>query len=101
MNRGGITVYVVFARSPRNRFKAPTVPACAEATKLGNAQHSRIDLPFDAEIAVKFRAEGAKGEGDAAQVEEIEDWASEVLDKSASATSAEQTLAGDFMILVR
>jgi hypothetical protein len=101
LNRGGITVYVAFARSPRNRFRAPAVPACAEAKKPGNAQHSRIELPFDAEIAVAFKAGGAEDEGNSAQTEEVEYWALEVLDHNASATSAEPTRAGNFMIVVR
>ena len=66
-------MYVALARSPRNRFRAPAVPACAEATKPGRAQHSIIELPFDAEIAVRFSAGGTKDEADAAQAEEVED----------------------------
>jgi hypothetical protein len=91
LNLGGITVYVAFARSPKNRFNAPAVPAWAEATKPDNAQHSRIELPFDAEIAVRFNAGGTKDEADAGQAEEVADWALAMRDESASAASVEKT----------
>lgn len=38
------------------------MPACAEATKPAKAQHSRTELPFDAEIAVRFSAGGTGAE---------------------------------------
>jgi len=48
-------VYVALDRFPRNRFNAPAVPACAEETNPGNCQHSNIELPLAAEMAVRFR----------------------------------------------
>jgi hypothetical protein len=49
-------------------------------------------LPFDAEIAVKFKAGGTK--------DEVEDWALEALDQTASATSTELIQAENFMVVV-
>ena len=71
-----------------------------EATKPGNAQHSRTELPFDAEIAVRFNAGGTNEGADAAHAEEVEDWVLAVSDKSTSATSAERTLVWSFMMPV-
>ena len=47
--------YVAFAKSPRNRFRAPTVPAPDDATKPGSCQHSRTEAPSRAEMAVRLR----------------------------------------------
>lgn len=71
-----------------------------EATKPGNAQHSRTELPFDAEIAVKFNAGGTNEGADAAHAEEVEGWALAVSDKSTSAASTESTLVWSFMMAV-
>ena len=66
-------MYVALARSPRNRFSAPTVPAPVEATNPGRAQHSMIELPSFAAMAVRFNAGGGGtgvevGEGQAGEV---------------------------------
>jgi hypothetical protein len=66
--------------------------------KPGNAQHSRIELPFDAEIAVRFKAGGAEDEGGAIEAEEVEDWALEILNK-ASATRAKSTRTRTFIVV--
>ena len=70
-----------------------------EATKPGNAQHSRTELPFDAEIAVRFNTGGTNEGADAAHAEEVEDWALAVYDESASAASAEKPYVLNFMIV--
>jgi hypothetical protein len=49
-----MTVYVALDNSPRNRFKAPEVPGCADAMNSGNCQHSSTETPSEAEIAVRF-----------------------------------------------
>jgi hypothetical protein len=56
LNRGGRTVYVTFAASPRNKLSAPDVPGVEDVCMPGNCQHSSVDAPLAAEIAVRFNA---------------------------------------------
>lgn len=44
----------MFATSPRNRLKDPMVPLSADALNPGICQHSIVDAPSLAEIAVRF-----------------------------------------------
>jgi hypothetical protein len=71
-----------------------------EATKPGNRQHSRTELPFDAEIAVRFNAGGTNEGADAAHAEEVEDGALAASDESTSAASEERTMVWSFMMAV-
>jgi hypothetical protein len=66
--------------------------------KPGNAQHSRVELPFDAEIAVRFKVGGAEDEGAAIEAEEVEYWALEILNK-ASATRVNLTRTNNFILV--
>ena len=66
--------------------------------KPGNAQHSRVELPFEAEIAVRFKAGGAEDEGGAIEAEDVEYWALEILNK-ASATRANRTRTKNFILV--
>lgn len=46
----------MLARLPSWRMLAPIVPACDDVVKLGKScQHSSVDAPFAAEIAVTLR----------------------------------------------
>jgi hypothetical protein len=54
LNLGGSTVYVALAISPKNKLKDPMMPLSADALKPGTCQHSIVEKPFLAAIAVKF-----------------------------------------------
>lgn len=55
LKRAGRTVYVAFDKLPSRRFKAPTVPAAADAANPGNCQHSSTELPRRPAMAVRLR----------------------------------------------
>lgn len=56
----------MLARPPNCRMLAPTVPACDEVEKPGKiCQHSKMDKPFCAEIAVMLREVGGTKVGGA------------------------------------
>ena len=59
-----------------------------------------MELPFDAEIAVRFSAGGTKEEADAAQAEDVVDWALVVLEESASAATAERVCVWNLIVVV-
>lgn len=47
-------MYVALAVSPRNKLKDPMMPLSADGLKPGICQHSMVEMPFLAAIAVRF-----------------------------------------------
>jgi hypothetical protein len=54
LNLGGRTVYVALAVFPRNKLKDPMMPLSADGLKPGICQHSIVEMPSLAAIAVRF-----------------------------------------------
>ena len=56
LNLAGMTEKLALATLPSCAVAAPAVPAWVETTKgADNCQHSRVEAPLDAEMAVRLR----------------------------------------------